>query len=141
MIRALALLVLTAAPVSALADFVVASRTIPAATVIDPQDVALKSGQGGPGTLLDTAEAIGRETRVALYAGRPVRAADIGAPAVVERNAIITLIYASGGLTITAEGRALDRAGPGDAIRVMNLASRNTVTAVIAEDGTGHVAQ
>lgn len=140
MIRALALVALLA-PVPALADVVVASRTIPAATVIAPEDVALKPGDGGPGTLGAIEEAVGRETRVAVYAGRAVRAGDIGAPAVVERNSIITLVYASGGLMITTEGRALDRAGPGDAIRVMNLASRNTVTAVIAEDGTGHVAQ
>ena len=130
---------MAAGPASA--DVVVAARTIPAATVIAEADVAVRPGQGGAGALGDPAEAVGRETRVALYAGRPVRAADVGAPAVVERNAIITLVYRSGGLLITTEGRALDRAGPGDVIRVMNLSSRNTVTAVIAEDGAAHVAQ
>jgi len=42
---------------------------------------------------------------------------------------------------ISTEGRALDRAGPGDFIRVMNLTSRATVTARVDGSGTAHVTQ
>jgi hypothetical protein len=66
---------------------------------------------------------------------RPVRAADLGPPAVVERNQIVGLAYRSGGLAILTEGRALARGGVGDVIRVMNLASRATVTGTIGPDG------
>ena len=120
------------------AEMLVAARTIPAAQVIMAEDLVRRDGSVA-GALADPALVVGMETRVALYPGRPIRAGDIGPPAVVERNQIVLLVYAAGTLTITTEGRALDRAGPGDAIRIMNLASRNTVTATIAEDGTAHV--
>ena len=120
------------------AEMLVVSRTIPASQVILAEDLVRRDGSVA-GALSDPAQVVGMEARIALYPGRPIRAGDIGPPAVVERNQIILLVYATGTLTITTEGRALDRAGPGDAIRVMNLASRNTVTATIAENGTAHV--
>ena len=137
MIRFLLLLAL-ATP--AAADTVVAARTIPAQTLITPGDIQLRD-RTVPGGLSDPAEAIGLEARVALYAGRPIMPGDLGAPAIVERNQIITLHFQRGGLMISTEGRALGRAGPGDLVRVMNVSSRSTVTARIGADGAGYVSQ
>jgi len=120
------------------ADTVVAARTIPARSVIGPDDLLLRE-LVTPGGITDPAQVIGMEARVALYAGRAVRAGDIGPPAVVDRNQIILLVYSRSGLTISTEGRALDRAGPGDVIRVMNVMSRQTVTAQIDQNGVAHV--
>ena len=122
------------------ADTVVAARTIPAQSIIMPGDIVL-NGRTVPGGIVDKEQVIGMEARVALFAGRPIRPGDIGFPAVVERNQIIPLLYQRDGLTISTEGRALGRAGPGDLIRVMNISSRSTVTARIGADGAGYVAQ
>ncbi|MFB2532794.1 flagellar basal body P-ring formation chaperone FlgA [Paracoccus sp. p4-l81] len=92
-----------------------------------------------PGALSDPAQAIGLETRVAVYAGRPIRAEDLRSPTMVDRNQIVALTYRRGGLTITAEGRALGRGGAGDTVRVMNTLSHSTVQAVIGPDGTLNV--
>lgn len=124
----------------AAAETVFAARTIPARTVIAPHDLLVRDTVV-PGAVVDPAQIVGLEARVALYAGRPVRPGDIGPPAVVERNQIVPLIYQSPVITITTEGRAMDRAGPGDLIRVMNLSSRNTVTALIGPDGIAYVSQ
>ncbi|MBU2992384.1 flagellar basal body P-ring formation chaperone FlgA [Octadecabacter sp. 1_MG-2023] len=122
------------------ADTVVATRTLPARTIIGPEDIALRDSNVVGG--LDQPElAIGQESRVALYAGRPIRLGDIGPPAVIERNQIVMLVYRRNGISISTEGRALDRASPGDLIRVMNLSSRATVSAVIDHSGTAFVAQ
>lgn len=138
MIRLALLLWLGAAP--ALAEIVVPARTIPARSLIMAEDLALDPAVV-PGAV-DRIEAIvGMEARVALYAGRPIRPGDIAFPAVIERNQIVRLIYRNGGLTIITEGRALDRASPGDVIRVMNLASRSTVNARIGIEGDAYVAQ
>jgi flagella basal body P-ring formation protein FlgA len=94
-----------------------------------------------PGAMTDPAAVIGMEARVALYPGRPILPGDLALPATVERNAILPLVYAAGNLHISTEGRALDRAGPGDVIRVMNLASRNTVSARIGADGVAYVSR
>jgi len=138
MIRICILIMVFGTP--AVADTLIAARTIPARTVIAPEDVLLRDIVV-LGALEAPEFAIGQETRVALYAGRPIRAADLGAPSVVERNQIISLIYNHGGIVITTEGRALDRAGPGDLIRVMNLTSRTTVSARVDAAGSAFVTQ
>lgn len=138
MIRLAILFIVLAVP--AFAEAVFAARTIPARTMISPDDLVIRDA-AVPGAIADPSLAIGQETRVTLYAGRPVRAAEIGPPAVVERNEIIPMVYENDVLTIATEGRAMERAGPGDLIRVMNLSSRNTVTAMIGPNGTAYVSQ
>ena len=73
--------------------------------------------------------------------GRPILASQLGAPALVERNQLVRMTYAEGALRIATEGRALDRAGAGEPVRVMNLASRQTVTGTVAPDGSIEVGQ
>jgi len=132
----MAMLLLGAAPV--FAETVIATRTIRPQEIIGPADVALRDGTV-PGALAVPDEVIGQEARVALYPGRPVRHGDIGPPALVERNQFVVLNYTVGGLSITAEARALGRGGLGDRIRVMNLASRNPVFGIVRADGTVQV--
>lgn len=122
----------------AAAETAVASRTIPAHSIIGVEDVLLRD-LIVPGAVSDPNQIIGMEAKVSLYAGRPIRPGDVGFPSIVERNQVIKLIYQRHGLTITTEGRALDRAGPGDVIRVMNLASRTTIAARIGADGAAFV--
>jgi flagella basal body P-ring formation protein FlgA len=138
MIRTVTVMLLITTPICA--DTVLAARTIPAQTTILPEDLIVNS-RTISGGVSDPQEIIGMEARVALYAGRPIRAGDIGFPAVVERNQIIALHYNQHGLAISTEGRALGRAGPGDVIRVMNISSRSTVTAQIGADGAAYVSR
>ncbi|GAA0290660.1 flagellar basal body P-ring formation chaperone FlgA [Rhodovulum strictum] len=124
-----------AAPAPVTAEMVVATRTIRGQTILGPEDVTLAEGTMA-GALTDPFDAIGQEARVNLYAGRPIMAGDIGAPAIVERNQIVTIFYRNGAVNIAADGRAMERAGVGDPVRVMNLASRTTVTGFVAPNGT-----
>ncbi len=120
------------------AQTVVASQTIRSRSVITPQDVVLldKTLLGG---FADVQDVIGMEARNNLFSGRLIRRQDVGPPAIVDRNQIVTLIYIAGALTISAEGRALSRAGIGDRIRVMNLTSRTTVFGVVLQSGNVEV--
>ena len=122
----------------ALGDTVVANGTIRSMSVIGPADVRLVAGDT-PGAILDLAAAIGMEARVNLYPGRPIRPGDLREPAVINRNEIITLQYDANGLLIVTEGRALDRAGIGERLRVLNLSSRTTVTATVQGAGLATV--
>lgn len=133
MMRALALLLALTVPPAG-AETLVAARTVRAQAILTPADLAVIA-EAVPGTLSTPEEALGLEARTILYQGRPIRPGDIGPAAIVERNALVVLVYRSGALTITAEGRALGRGGPGDALRVMNLTSRTAVTGTVAPDG------
>jgi flagellar basal body P-ring formation protein FlgA len=134
--RRFLLLAILAQP--ALAESVVATRTIRAKALIAPEDLALVSAEL-PGALTDMAEAVGLEARVVIYAGKPVRPGDLGSPTLVDRNQLVPLIYLSGGLAISTEGRALGQGAEGDDVRVMNLGSRNTITGRIGPDGAVYV--
>ena len=119
----------------AYADSLVATHTIRAQTILTAEDFTLVQAEI-VGALTDPGSAIGLEALVTLYAGRPIRAVDLGAAAVVERNQTVSLVYRTGGLSILTEGRALSRGRPGDVIKVMNLASRATVMGIVGPDGT-----
>lgn len=129
---ALALLLL---PAAAPAETLVAVRPIRAQQIILADDLAVIPGDSA-GALRDPAAAVGKEARVTLYPNRPIHSGDLAAPALVDRNQIVILAYAAGPLLIRAEGRALARGGAGETIRVMNLASRSTVSGRIAADGS-----
>jgi flagella basal body P-ring formation protein FlgA len=121
-------------PVLAQADIVVPTRTIRAKEIISATDLEIKAQQV-PGAVVDPEFLIGQEARVALYPGRPIHVGDVGAPALVDRNDLVVLIFDRKPLSITAEGRALGRGAAGERIRVMNLSSRTTVTGLIRPDG------
>lgn len=133
MMRVLALMALW--PAASMADSVVATRTIRAQTVIQAQDLALVPADI-PGALIAPDAAVGLEAKVTLYAGRPVHAADLGPPTLIQRNQVVSVVYQIAGLTIHTDGRALERGGVGDVIKVMNLSSHLTVQGTIAADGS-----
>lgn len=127
-------------PVPAFADSLVATRTIRAQSVLVAEDLTRVEAEI-PGALADPAEALGLEARVTIYPGRPIRAEDLGPPALVDRNQIVPLVYETGGLSILTEGRALERGGEGDLIRIMNIGSRTTVSGRVGADGVVRVGQ
>lgn len=120
---------------SAAADTVIATQNIRSKSIITANDIKLVAAdlKNGFSSLDDV---IGQEARVILYAGRPVTRNDIGPPALVERNQIVTLAYTAGPITILAEGRSLGRAGAGEILRVMNLSSRTSIAGTVRPDGT-----
>lgn len=95
---------------------------------VDPAEVP------GAHTVLD--EVLGMEARIAMYPGRAVMRGAVGVPALIDRNQMVEIIYAAGGLRIKAEGRALGRGAAGERIRVMNTDSRTVLFGTISPDGT-----
>ncbi|MCM2561900.1 flagellar basal body P-ring formation chaperone FlgA [Lutimaribacter sp. EGI FJ00015] len=116
------------------ADMLVAARTLRAQTIVSASDLILHTGPDVG--LADPALIVGQEARVTIYAGRPVRPGDVGPPAIIERNQIVPLVFESSVLHIQTEARALDRAGVGETIRVLNLSSRSPVMGQVQADGT-----
>ena len=119
----------------AIADTVTPTRTLRPGTLITAADLTLRDGVQ-PGVFDRVTDVVGQEARVALYAGRPIPFDAIGAPAIVNRNQIVPLFFNASGLSITTEGRALERGGAGDRVRVMNLTSRATLFGYVQEDGS-----
>ncbi|MBY5933625.1 flagellar basal body P-ring formation protein FlgA [Tateyamaria omphalii] len=117
------------------ADMVTPTRTLRPGTVITTADLVVRDA-AQPGTFDRIPDVVGQEARVALYAGRPIPFEAIGPPAIINRNQIVPLFFNVGGLSITTEGRALERGGIGDRVRIMNLSSRATLFGFVQEDGS-----
>jgi flagella basal body P-ring formation protein FlgA len=117
------------------ADTVVPTRTIRANAIIGETDVTLSSATL-PNGFKRIGDVVGQEARVVLYAGRAVLVDDIGPPAVVTRNQMVTVQFFGSGLSIVTEGRALERGAVGDVIRIMNPSSRATMFGQIHSDGS-----
>jgi len=113
----------------------VLTRTLRANQVIAAEDLTPATQAARPGYVSHPDEAVGMEARVTLYAGRPIPLGSLAPPALVDRNQLVTLVFRQGGLEIRAEGRALARGGPDQTVRVMNLASRTTVSGHVAGPG------
>lgn len=127
-------IILTLLPAGAHAGTVLATRTLPAGTVIAPGDVTF-SGDAAGG-FDNAAQAVGLQTRVMVYQGRRIDPSSLTAPTLVGRNQTVTIAYERAALRIEAEGRALAAGSVGQIIRVMNNTSRVTVSGRVAPDGT-----
>lgn len=131
----LSLLVALALADAAWAQAPVPTRALRAGHLIGPHDLAIAAQPAPPGHLTDLAEGLGMEAAVTLYPNRPIPRAALAPPALVERNALVTLIFRANGLDIRAEGRALGRGAADQPVRVMNLASRTTVSGRVTAPG------
>lgn len=126
---------------AALAGTVLPVRAIRAQSMILSDDLEASDDASIPGAVQSIEDAVGMEAKVTLYPGRPILETQIGPLAVIERNQPVRMTYAEGPLLITTEGRALDRGGVGESVRVMNLTSRQVVTGAVAADGSVKVSQ
>lgn len=138
MIYFVKILLLCVLALPAVAESVVPTRTIRANAIITETDVTLNAIVN-PSAFSRALDVVGQEARTTLYAGRPILFDDVGPPAVIDRNQIVTLRYFGSGLMIITEGRSLQRGGIGDRIRIMNLDSRATLFGQVQSDGTVRV--
>ncbi|MGL5720657.1 MAG: flagellar basal body P-ring formation chaperone FlgA [Alphaproteobacteria bacterium] len=66
-----------------------------------------------------------------LEPGKIIKARDLQKPILVKKNEMVTVIYQKNTLTIEQQGKALDEGSAGDAIRVLNPASKKPIFGTI----------
>lgn len=77
----------------------------------------------------DIAELVGLAARRSLRPGLPVRGRDVGEPIVVVKGSIVSLVYRTPMMVLTAGGRALEDGAMGSVVRVLNSQSKVVVEA------------
>jgi len=110
------------------AEDVTAARPIRAGAIVSASDIATPNEREA---MRRAARMIGMEAARTLYKGQSIDAEDLRQPTLIKRNAIVQMEFTKGPMTILAEGRALDKGGMGERIRVMNLLSKRVVTATV----------
>lgn len=129
----IAAMILAQGAVPAAASEILAARNIRAGAVIEAGDIVPPDSPAG---LREAAGLIGLEAARTIAKGQPLNKSDLRAPTLVARNAMVTMEFVRGALTIATEGRALDPGGAGDRVRVMNLTSKRIVTATVINAST-----
>ena len=111
----------------------VAARNIRTGEVLAASDIETPASETA---LRQAASFVGKEAARSIYRGQRITPQDLRTPTLVARNAIVTMEFTKGPLSISTEGRALDAGGAGERIRVMNLGSRRVISAVVVSSST-----
>ncbi len=121
-----------------MAPVLVAARRLMPGESIGPRDVKLvrmPMARLRPGLAERPDQAVGLALRRPAAADQPLLLADLSPPLVVERGAMVTMLYDAPGMTLSAQGRAMEGAARGAVVPVMNLASRVVVEAEVIAPG------
>jgi flagella basal body P-ring formation protein FlgA len=87
----------------------------------------------------DLDEAIGKEARVALAAGKPLTLQSLATAAMVKRGDLVRVMIEKNGLRLSVSGEALETAGAGERVRVVNDSSKRELVGRVIDHGTVHV--
>lgn len=120
------------------AEFVTLARAIERGEVLKAADVVVERRPRAEVTrdmITNPDQAVGFAARGPMQPGRPVRAADLMRPELVQRNETVTLVYQVPGITLTVRGKATEGGAEGDVISVLNEQSKRTVQGVVAGPG------
>jgi len=94
------------------------------------------------GAAVETRERlVGKVALRTLLPGRPITAQAVANPKLVAIGASVKIVFAEGGLEITASGRALQAGAVGDRILVRNEDSGVTVSGRVLADGSVKVSE
>lgn len=84
-------------------------------------------------------DAVGQALRHSVSPGQPIQLADLGRPAVVQKGTPVVLALDTPGIQLTAQGVAMEPAGIGERVHVVNPASRIVVEAEVTGPGRARV--
>lgn len=124
--------------VSSRGPVVVVRRAVTRGTVVQAEDVRVeeRSLRGLPATrLIHADEAVGRLARVSLVPGTVVTSRAVEAPILVERGDRVRVAVETAGMRLTVPAEALESAGLGERVRVVNPTSGREFTAEVIAHG------
>lgn len=116
----------------------VAARRMAAGEVVRAADVRLirvPASRLRPGAAQATEGVVGQALRRPAAPEQPLMLANIVAAPTVERGQTVTMLFQAPGMTLTAQGRAMETAPRGAVVPVMNLTSRVVVQAEVVAPG------
>ena len=126
---------------TATVEVATAARTIERGVVLKDADLIMERrarSEVGRDVITNPAQVVGLAARGGLQPGRPIRAAELMKPDLVQRNETVTLVYEVPGVVLTLRGKAAEGGAEGDVISVLNEQSKRTLQGVII--GPGRVA-
>lgn len=116
-------------------------RDVEKGELVSPADFAFEPRPAAQARgAIEVDAAAGKEALRRLRAGSIVRSGDLVRAQLVRRGEPVTINVRSGGLTITAQGRALSGGARGDLVRVVNTATNRTLDGIVDKAGSVRIA-
>lgn len=125
------------AKVAVMNDYLVTARPIRAGQIVAADDLTHEHGDLTtlPSNILtDPSQAVGYHTRYAIASGNPLRTTMLRIPPAVQQGQTVKVISSGAGFSVSNEGRALNRAGAGESVKV-RLKNGQVVTGIAQPGG------
>ena len=109
------------------------ARDFTAGEIVEAEDIvwAPPSGFGTPiDAPRDARGVIGLAARRPLRAGTAVSLADVTQPKVIKKDEMVSVAFAADGIKLVLQGKALGAAAVGEAVDILNPASKKVIQAV-----------
>jgi flagella basal body P-ring formation protein FlgA len=120
----------------------VAVRDLNRGEVINAKDITFVSMNDTDivtNVITDEELIVGRQTKHPIRAGQTLRGFDIFRPTAVARGKLVTIVWSTAVMNLTAQGLAQEPGGIGDVIRVTNSKSKTSVMAEVIDAQTVRV--
>ena len=102
----------------------------------DIETIALPADRLNQTFVAAAAELVGKTPRRSIRPGEPIRPSDVQTPIVIRRGELVTVVFQSATLLLTAQAKALEDGTQGQAIRVSNTRSGKILDATVNSPGT-----
>tara|TARA_B100000676_G_scaffold313258_1_gene392769 strand:+ start:339 stop:1289 length:951 start_codon:yes stop_codon:yes gene_type:complete len=120
-------------------DVPVLIRRMSSKEIIRPHDIRLvtrRADRIDMNGLRDVSELIGMSPLRTLSADRPVKRSEIRRPVLVGKGSIVTMVFRSERMMLTAQGKALQNGSKGDNIRILNTKTHKVIDGTVLDSGT-----
>ena len=98
--------------------------------------VLMRSNRLKTGVLTEESELVGMQAKRTLKEGKIINDRDVGAQIIIKRGKIVTSVYRSKGLQITAQAEALEDGAKGERIELVNTKSAKKFFAKVIDAET-----
>ncbi len=127
------------ATVEAFGPVVTARRAIARGTVLAAEDLAVEQRDLGAvpgGVVRSPAEAIGKQTDVALTPGAALMVQALASPLLVRRGDVVTVVVETPGMRLSLPADALEAGAAGTRVRAVNRRSKQEIEGQVVDRGT-----
>jgi flagella basal body P-ring formation protein FlgA len=102
-----------------------------AITENDIGEITIPQAQLRGDTIFNKEDLIGMTAKRTIPAGQIITQQDVTPPVLVKRNDLVTIIYKSGAVQLSAKARSLGNGSRGDNLQFMNMTSKKTFDAKV----------
>lgn len=117
----------------------VLTRPIARDSIIGAGDVEflrVRAGSLPAGAVTEVDDLIGMAAKRPLRSGDPVRTRDVDRPSLVAKGQLVTMVFETPFMTLTAQGKALESGAMGDVVRLQNTRSNTTILGTVTQART-----